>query len=116
MSITNLPSRHWEQLKDIFDKEFDSDLPDAGEIYISTEQGKRKGFILAEPLMMVGQIYVYPEFRNASARTAMEMVRFMNNRFRGKMPVGCIASEARFKKLYNALDMQEIDGTFFRKN
>lgn len=120
MSITLLPPRHWHQLEGIFNDEFDSDLPDAqgdAEIFMSTDGGKRTGFILAEQVTLIGQIYVYPEFREKNvARNARDLVKFMQDRYQGKMPVGAVASEARFGKLYRLLGMQKIDGDFYRKN
>jgi hypothetical protein len=115
--ITILPARHWHQLEDIFDREFDSDLPEAqnAEIFMATDKGKRTGFILAEDIKMVGQIYVYPDFRKESARYAGQMVRFCQERYQGKS-VATLASEPRFEKLYRLLGMQKIDGTVFRKN
>ena len=36
--------------------------------------------------------------------------------FDGKEVVGAVASEPRFKKLYESLGMQKIFGDFYRKN
>lgn len=115
--IKTLPPRFWHQLETIFGDEFDSDLPEAenAEIFIATEGGKRIGFILAEDVKMIGQIYVYPEFRKESARHAGQMVKFCQERFKGKS-VATLASEPRFEKLYRLLGMQKIPGTLFRKN
>lgn len=115
--ITKLPDRFWNQLEDIFDKEFDSDLPEKenATIFMATDGSKRTGFILAEDIKMIGQIYVYPEFRKESARYAGQMVKFCQERFKGRS-VATLASEPRFEKLYRLLGMQKIDGTVYRKN
>ncbi len=117
--IKLLPPRFWHQLEDIFQDEFDSDLPDVNsdaEIFMSANDGKRTGFILVEPVKMIGQIYIYPEFREQNvAKNAGEMVKFMQKRYDGT-PVGCVASEPRFEKLYRRLGMEKIDGVFYRKN
>jgi hypothetical protein len=113
--IKILPSRFWNQLEDIFEKEFDSDLPETGEIFISTEGSRRTGFILVEPIRMVGQIYVYEDFRKDSVKNAMKLVKHVQNLYQGS-PVGTVASEARFEKLYRLMGMDKIEGTFFRKN
>lgn len=116
--ITKLPSRHWYQLKDIFDEEFDSDLPDVdsgAEIFISVENGKRTGFILAEPVIFIGQIYIYPEFREKNiASTTLSLVKSVKERYEGQS-VATLASESRFEKLYKRLGLDKISGTLFRK-
>ncbi len=116
--ITKLPSRHWHQLEEIFQTTFDSDLPDENsdaEIFVLNENGKRVGFILAENIKMVGQIYVYPEFRKDSAKNALTMVKFVQGKYQD-IPVGAVASETRFEKFYKLLGMEKIEGSFFRKN
>lgn len=115
--ITKLPSRFWNQLEQIFEDEFDSDLPEEenAEIFMATDGNKRTGFILAEDVKMIGQIYVYPDFRKESAKYAGQMVRFCQERFKGTS-VATLASEPRFEKLYKLLGMQKIPGTLFRKN
>jgi len=114
--MIKLPYQHWHTLEEIFDKEFDSDLPERenAEIFVINEAGKRKGFILAEDIKMIGQIYVYPDFRNVG-NTARDMVKFMVERYKG-IPVGTLASEPRFESLYKRLGMQKIEGSLFRKN
>lgn len=115
--IKPLPSRFWNQLEGIFEDEFDSDLPEEAnaEIFMATEGGKRTGFILAENIKMIGQIYVYPEFRKESSKHAGQMVKYCQERYKD-ISVATLASEARFEKLYRLLGMQRIPGVLFRKN
>lgn len=115
--ITKLPARFWNQLNGIFREEFNSDLPeeDNAEIFVASEGNKRVGFILAEDIKMIGQIYVYPDFRRDSAKYASQMVKYCQEHFKD-IPVGTVASEARFEKLYKLLGMEKIEGSFFRKN
>lgn len=117
--IFKIPSSRWHTLEKIFLEEFDSDLPDPkfAEIYGEYENGKLKGFVLTEKIVMCGQIYVMPEFRaESNGQTARKLVNYLVETLPDGIAVGAVASEKRFEALYRILKMQKIPGTFFRRN
>lgn len=120
MSVTKLPSRHWTQLQSVFEDEFNSDLPNGSnaEIRIANDKGARKGFILTEQVKMVGQIYIYPDFRGReSMRTVMQLINSIKKDAKAdKQSICTVASEKRFRRLYKSLGMEEIPGDIYRIN
>lgn len=116
--VRKLSPEKFDRLRRVFDDEFDSDLPipDNSEIFGAFENGKMVGFVLAERVVMIGQIYVVPEKRENSSGIVKNLLKFLQNRFDGREVVGAVASERRFEALYRAFGMQKILGTFFRKN
>jgi hypothetical protein len=119
MEIRELPPEHFEKLAPIFDAEFDSDapLPGTNRIFVAYDDGGEPvGFVRAEQLVWVGQLYVVPERRNTTTSIARSMVNFLKERFAGKCTVAAIASEPRFEKLFESFGFQKIEGTFHRRN
>jgi hypothetical protein len=118
MIVKKLKAEDYPRLKRIFADEFDSDLPDPSnsEIFVSYEDGKLTGFVLAEKVVILGQIYTVPEKRNNSSKIVQSLLNFVRERYDGKQVVGAVASESRFENLYRAFGMQKIEGQFYRKN
>lgn len=116
--VKKLPPDKYSRLRDIFENDADSDLPkpDNSDIFVAYESGKMVGFVLAEDIKMVGQIYIVPEKRNNSRKIVGEMIRSLREKYDGKAVVGAVASEPRFRKLYESLGMHKIFGDFYRKN
>lgn len=116
--VKKLKPEQYSRLTDIFREDFDSDvpLPQNSDIFAAFEDGKMVGFVLAEDIKMVGQIWTLPKYRNNSIEIVAPLIRTMRDEFDGKEVVGTIASEPRFGKLFENLGMQKIDGEFYRKN
>lgn len=119
MIITKpLKPDQYGRLKEIFARDFDSDLPlpENSEILVAYEEGKMQGFILIETVQVIGQIYVIPEKRNNSSGIVQNMLKYIRAKVAPKSVVAAVASEKRFENLYKSLGMQLIEGKFFRKN
>lgn len=116
--VRKLSPEKFARLRHVFDGEFDSDtpIPDNSEIFAAFEDGKMVGFVLAENIVLLGQIYVVPERREKSGGIVQNLLKFLQVRYDGRETVGAVASERRFEALYRAFGMQKILGTFFRKN
>jgi len=116
--VKKLPAEKYSRLREIFDKEFDSDEPEPenSDIFVAYEGGKMTGFILVESIKVIGQLYVVPEKRNNASHTVKELVRCVQLKYDGKEVVAAVASEPRFRKLYESLGMHKIFGDFYRKN
>lgn len=116
--VKKLKPEQFKRLEKIFEEEFDSDapLPENSDIFAAFENGKLVGFVLAEQLVMIGQIFVIPEKRTGSTEVSRELLKELRKRFEGKEVIGAIASEPRFGNLYKALGMQKISGDFYRRN
>lgn len=116
--IRRLPADKYERLKRIFREEFDSDLPEPenSEIFVAIDDGKLAGFVLAEDIKMVGQIYAAPAYRDRSLEVVMPLIREIRDNYEGNAVVGTLASEPRFGKLYASLGMEPIAGDFWRRN
>jgi hypothetical protein len=111
MAITILPRERWDELKQIFDSEFDSALPHANSTIIADvdELGRIKGFIVAETLIRVGQIY------NSADKT-----REMFERLIESMPedtgVIVIADQRRYERLALIFGMRHVPGKIYRRD
>lgn len=115
--IIKIPPGRWEKdLKEIFNKTFDSDLPhpDSADIYGTyNAAGRIQTFILVEKILLVGQIYSAPGENDR--HSVKKLVDYIVNTLPDKV-VGAVASEKRFEGLFRLLGMTRIDGTFFRRN
>lgn len=118
MIIKRLPAAEFPRLQPIFENEFDSDapLPDNSEIFVVYEEGKMIGFVLAEQIRLLGQIYVIPSQRKAGAKIVKALLDHCKDNYVGKEVIGAVASEPRFGNLYKAYKMQKIEGEFYRRN
>jgi hypothetical protein len=116
--IKKLKPEQYSRLKDIFSDEFDSDVPLAhnSEIFAAYDGPKLVGFVLAEDVKMLGQIWVAPEKRSEGTEITMKLLRELRGRFEGKENVAAVASEPRFGKLYKALGLVALPGTIYRRN
>lgn len=116
--VKKLPDDKYSRLREIFEDEFDSDLPEPKntDIFVAYDHGRMTGFVLVEDVKVIGQLYVVPEKRNNASHTVRELVRCIREKYDGKAVVGAVASEPRFKKLYESLGMYKIFGDFYRKN
>jgi hypothetical protein len=117
--VKQLPSDNWKKLKDIFNNEFDSDLPDpkTAEIVVAYENGVMVGFVLLEKVLIVGQIYVIPSQRlKNNSGIVRNLIRYVRDKVPQGLSVAAVASDIRFEALFKSLGMQKIVGTFFRRN
>lgn len=115
--MTIKPVKDFSRLEKVFKAEFGS-LPKAenSTIFGAFEDGRLIGFILAEDVVMIGQIYVVPEKRNESMSIVNSLVQTVKNEYDGKDNVGAVASEPRFEEMFKSLGMGKINGVFYRKN
>lgn len=118
MIVKELKPEQWNRLKEIFEREFDSDLPkpENSRILACFEDGKMVGFVLAEQVLMIGQIYVVPPRREKSGEIVRSLLSYIREKIAPRNVVGAVASEKRFEALYRAFGMQKIEGKFYRKN
>lgn len=119
IKIEKIPASLFSAFSGVFRKEFDSDapLPSNADIFGAFDDGDQLvGFVLAERLVMVGQIWTAPQFRDNSTEIVAPLVRTLRDKYDGKENVGAVASEPRFRKLFENLGMEKIDGEFYRKN
>lgn len=114
MEVREIPYEAWEYLDDIFAEEFESNLPpkDHGTFYGVYEDGKLRGFILCENIVMVGQIYTIGDAKAGHAKALIEHVRSV---IPADQSVGAVASEPRFEGLFRSLGMDKIDGVLYRR-
>jgi hypothetical protein len=119
MTIKELDKEHFGKLEAIFNAEFDSDppRPDHSKIFVAyDDDGDPVGFVHAEQIILLGQVYVVPEKRNSTISVTKTMIDFLRSNFDGKANVAAVASEPRFEQLFKNYGMQMISGTFHRKN
>lgn len=103
------------QISDIFNEVFDSDMPPPphSEFYGLFEDGRLEGFILAEQITIIGQIFIKNEKNNSNY--ARKLIRFVRDKAFPTQSVAALASETRFEMLYRTLGLQKIKGTLFRR-
>lgn len=118
ITIREVPADKFHLFKEIFEKEFDSDLPlpENSTILAACMDGQVVGFILAEKIVMLGQIFVLPEKQHSSLQIVQQMINYISESIALTNVVGAVASEDRFTRLFKQFGMQEISGKFFRRN
>jgi len=116
LEIRKLKNSEWSMLTGIFDKVFDSDMPNPAhsEIVGAFEDGKLEGFILLETATFIGEFYSRSKENNG--RIARKLVSFARQHIPDKQGVGAVANESRFEILFKTLGMSEIPGKLFWRN
>lgn len=119
-NFIKIPAARWEKdLKEILDKDFDSDLPDPrhADIYGSyDEKGKIEAFIITEKIVMIGQIWVRSDTSQNNGQKAKKLLSFIQQKMPLGISIGAVASEERFEGLFRLFRMHKIAGKFFRRN
>jgi predicted GNAT family N-acyltransferase len=116
--VKRLKEQQFARLKDIFNDEFDSDVPETenSEILGAFEDSQLVGFVLVEDVKMIGQIWTRPDKRNDSVNIVQALLKQLREKYEGKAVIGAVASQKRFVNLYRSLRFQRIAGEFFRRN
>lgn len=116
IKIELLPTDRWQELSEIFDREFDSALPTTGRANIIAaldDAGKIKGFLVAEMLIRVGLIHIG---EGESPMLAKKLIKYVES----NIPRGCsvvtFASEPRFESLIKKFGCREVEGKIFRRD
>lgn len=110
--IAVLKHERWPELKEIFDKKFDSELPVEGKADIIAElsdDGSIQSFILAEHLMRIGLVHS----ENGYPR---RLIRWLEENMPVDNSVIAIASEPRYEALFERLKMYPVEGKVFRRD
>lgn len=87
--------------------------PEFGTFFGAFEDGHLKGFVLAEKIFMVGQIFTVGD---GKAEYAKALIDHLQAKYPPGISVATVASETRFEKLFKSLGMDRISGTLFRRN
>lgn len=105
---------------DIFEKEFDSEVPtgNQGDIIAVVEDGKVQAFIMAEQLIRAGLLWVAPENRNSTKAVKLmrELVRFIYMNAPIGSSVVAIDSDNEFSKILEKVGMHKVEGIVYRKD
>jgi hypothetical protein len=112
MSIQILDPERWEELREIFAKEFNSDLPHKGKSAIIAEvdeNGEIQGFLVTETLIRVGLIH-------NPGNKAKGMFSWLLKNMLPDSAVIAIASSKEFEPLCEAFKMRRIDGVVYRRD
>lgn len=116
IEINTIPAEAYHQLAPVFDAEFDSGVPDSRHAVITGafDGNVLAGFINAESLVWIGQIYIAPAYQgNGIAR---KLITHVESRIPEGASVITIASHPRYEKLYERKGMFRIPGTIWRKD
>lgn len=118
ITVKKLKPEQFARLEQIFREDFESPapLPQNSEIFGAFENARLVGFVLAERVIMIGQVWVSPTLRNNSTEVIGPLIRIVRDEYDGVENVGAVASEPRFISLFKHYGMGEIPGTFCRKN
>lgn len=112
MSVQVLDESRWPELRDIFAREFNSDLPNKGRATILAdidESGEIKGFLVTEVLLRVGLIH-------NPGNKAREMFSWLLKNMIRNSAVIAIASSEEYEPLCEAFEMRPIEGKVFRRD
>jgi hypothetical protein len=109
--ITILPEERWEELREIFDKYFDSDLPHSGQAFIIADvddEGQILSFLVLEQMFRIGQV-----FGNGS--NPRPLFKYVENSLSKGVIIG-VASEPRYESLFEKYKMHKVQGTMYRRD
>lgn len=117
--MIKLLNQHERQiLKTVFEKGFDSVLPDEHQANIAAwvEGGSVKGFLMSEVLIRVGLLWTHPQVRNTAkgARIVKSLAAYTRDSIPQGASVIAIASDERYKPLFAKMGMREEEGTIYR--
>jgi hypothetical protein len=114
--IRKLRPIEYVPLVGVFDKVFDSDVapPEHSDVYGVIEDGKIEAFVLAEQVIVIGQIWSrQPKKSTSFIKT---LIKFVREKIPSNQTVAAVASDPRYEMLYRTLGLEKVDGTFFRRN
>jgi len=109
--IQILEENRWEELREIFAKEFKSDLPHKGRSSIIAdidEDGEIKGFLVTEVLLRVGLIH-------NPGKKANEMFSWLLKNMIPDSAVIAIAHSG-YESLCELFDMRPVEGKVYRRD
>jgi hypothetical protein len=99
-----LEEERWPELREIFEKDWDSGLPNKGRANIIAEfdeDGNIRSFVVAEMVMRIGQIHS----ENGAPR---KLFRWLEEHMPRDNTVIVVADEPRFEKLCELLKMRPL--------
>lgn len=115
--IKLLDQNEREVLRPVFEKVFDSDLPDERQANIAAvvENGCIAAFLTTEVVLRTGLIWTHPKIRGRKgAKAVIELAQYVKANIPEGASVLAIASEERFGKLFEKFGMRKIEGTVYR--
>lgn len=115
IEVKEIKPEAWAGLAEFFHEEEAGDLPhgEFGTFLGVYEDDKLKGFVLAEKVILIGQICTVgnnkPEYVKA-------LIDHLQKEYPPGITVASVASESRYERLYKSLGMQKMLGSFWRRN
>jgi hypothetical protein len=111
--IRLLPQNRWEELTEIFEKEFDgSILPTKDQAFIPAEiddeTGEIRSFVVLEQLWRIGQVW-------SEDGHPGKLFKFVEANIQQGSVIG-IASDVRFETIFTKFKMRRVDGTLYRRD
>jgi hypothetical protein len=110
--IQILEENRWEELREIFARDFKSDLPHRGRSTIIAdidEDGEIKGFLVTEVLLRVGLIH-------NPGNKAREMFSWLLKNMIPDSAVIAIAHSDAYDSLCELFKMQRVEGSIYRRD
>jgi hypothetical protein len=110
--IQILEENRWEELREIFAREFKSDLPHKGRSSIIAdidEDGEIKGFLVTEVLLRVGLVH-------NPGNKAKGLFSWLLKNMIPDSAVIAIASSKEYEPLCELFDMRPIEGKVYRRD
>lgn len=109
--IEKLNEERWDELTDIFAREFNSGLPHKGRAYILADivDGEIKAFMVVELLVRWGQVY-------STGGSPRKLFQEAVSSIPPDTAVIAIASEPRYESLLEKFDMTKREGTVYRRD
>lgn len=109
--IQLLPEDRWPEIAETLKTEFDAELPfkDKSSIIADIEDNEIKGFVVAEYLLRIGQIW-------SKKGNPRGLIKYLEQNMAANTSVIVIASDERFHGLCKKFDMREVEGTVFRRD
>jgi hypothetical protein len=113
MVVRNLTDAEREKYREVFENEFDSEVPREAQAHVFATD---KAFVTLEYLLRAGLIWIDPSIRNTPEAIShlKELVTHLKDIVPPGQSVIAIASTEKEERLMRRMGMREISGTIFR--
>lgn len=115
--IELLPFERWNELREVFDCQFNADLPSKGHsdiLFQSSENGSIASFAVVESLIRIGQFHTIEKVNGSNA--PREILHYVLRSIPKGASVIAIDDNGKFRGLAEKFGMYERRGTVYRRD
>jgi hypothetical protein len=117
LNIELLPHGRWEELREVFDREFNAELPSENHaeiLFKANEDGKIQSFAVVETLIRIGQFHTLEKV--AGQNVPLKILKYLLKNIPKGASVIAVDDDGRFGGLARKFGMYERRGTIYRRD